>query len=224
VASVTLFETVATWLPTQEQASLSNGSLANSRIINWNRSTQAQFHLFFNFPIDTSYEKILLFKGAVEEYLRVRPREWLSLNGFRCNRFYHERGYVEYILVVQHRDRWSNVAQVLDSKANITSYCMEVAKQLKMDYTAPPLPVDLRYDPGRHDSGPPLLGVEGHSQTSDEKDHRVIDSVVGDGTTGNDRIGNNNISSSDNNILTNEDLRSRTFRSMAQNQHNIRVA
>lgn len=106
VKHVTLFETVCTWLPTQEQCSLSNGSLANSRIINWNRSTQAQFHIFMNFPIATPYDKILLFKAAVEEYLKMRPREWLSLNGFRCNRFYHEKAYVEYILVVQHRDRW----------------------------------------------------------------------------------------------------------------------
>lgn len=96
VNHVTLFETECTWLPTQEKCSLSNGSLANSRIINWNRSTQAQFHIFMNFPIDTKYEKILIFKSAVEEYLRVRPREWLSLNGFRCNRFYHEKGYVRF--------------------------------------------------------------------------------------------------------------------------------
>jgi hypothetical protein len=32
----------------------------------------------------------------------------------------------------------------LDSKANLSSYCNEVAKQLHMHYRAPPLPVDLR--------------------------------------------------------------------------------
>lgn len=41
-------------------------------------------------------------------------------------------------------------AQLLDSKANLSSYCQEVARQLKMHYTAPPLPVDLRYS-GDHE-------------------------------------------------------------------------
>lgn len=145
VEHVTLFETVATWAPTNERASLSNGSLASSRIINWNRSPQAQFHIYLNFPIDTPYDKILIFKRAVEEYMKERPREWLSLNGFRANRILPEQGFVEYAIVIQHRDCWQNIGQILDSKANLSSYCMEVTKQLDMNYRAPPLPVDLTY-------------------------------------------------------------------------------
>ena len=37
-----------------------------------------------------------------------------------------------------------NIGQVLDSKANLTSYCHEVQKKLGMQYRTPPLPVDLR--------------------------------------------------------------------------------
>ena len=37
VVNVTLFETTLVHLPTNERASLSNGSLANSRIVNWAR-------------------------------------------------------------------------------------------------------------------------------------------------------------------------------------------
>lgn len=62
VEHVTLFETIATWTPTKERCSLSNGSLASSRIINAARSQQAQFHVFLKFPIDTPYDKILIFK------------------------------------------------------------------------------------------------------------------------------------------------------------------
>ena len=101
VENVTLFETVATWTPTQERCSLSNGSLANSRIINAARSPQAQFHLFLKFHIDEPYEKILIFKSAIEEYMRARPREWLALNGFRAHRVVADQGYVEYIIVIQ---------------------------------------------------------------------------------------------------------------------------
>ena len=103
VDNVTLFETTLVYLPTNERASLSNGSLANSRIINWarrcvcgqrrkwlrptcftyltissrqhlRRSPQAQFHIFLQFPLNTSYQKLVLFKRAVEEYMRARPR------------------------------------------------------------------------------------------------------------------------------------------------------
>lgn len=34
---------------------------------------------------------------------------------------------------------------VLDSKANLTTYCLDVAKQLQMHYQAPPLPVHVTY-------------------------------------------------------------------------------
>jgi hypothetical protein len=98
---VSLFETVARWVPTNERCSLSNGSLASSRIINWTRSHQAQFHIFLKLPINAPYEKILILKNAIEEFLKARPREWLSLNGFRANRIGTEQGYIEYMIVIQ---------------------------------------------------------------------------------------------------------------------------
>lgn len=145
VENVTLFETVATWAPTNERCSLSNGSLANSRIINWGRSQQAQFLIFYKIPIETPYEKIVTLKNAVETYLRARPREWISLNGFRANNVVTEQGYIEYIIVILHRDSWQNIGYILDCKANFLSYVLEVTKQLNMHYKAPPLPIDLRH-------------------------------------------------------------------------------
>ena len=71
VNNVTLFETTLTWLPTQENASVSNGSLASSRIINWARSPNARFVIVFICPIETKYETLELFKRAVEEFLKV---------------------------------------------------------------------------------------------------------------------------------------------------------
>ena len=43
----------------------------------------------------------------------------------------------------RHREAWQEVGQVLDSKANLTSYCQEVARQLDMEYQAPQVPVHL---------------------------------------------------------------------------------
>lgn len=99
--------------------------------------------------------------------MKARPREWLALNGFRANRIYPEKGYVEYLVVVQHRDGWQSVGQVLDSKANLSSYCMEVTKQLGLTYQAPPLPVDLTYSkavPAPTDTVPEAKDDEAHLQ------------------------------------------------------------
>jgi small-conductance mechanosensitive channel len=144
VENITLYETTAVWTPTRERCSLSNGSLASSRIINGARSPQAQFLIPFKFPINTPYEKILLFKIAVEEYLKARPREWLMMTGFRASKIAPDLGFIEYDMFVMHRESWQQHNQLQDSKANFQSYCLEVSTQLGMHYTAPPLPVDLR--------------------------------------------------------------------------------
>ena len=101
VEHVTLFDTVCRFGSTQERCSFSNGSLASFRIINAARSPQAQFPCYVKFPIGTSYDKILIFKTAIEEHIKARPREWLSLNGFRANRIVVEQAFIEYVIVVQ---------------------------------------------------------------------------------------------------------------------------
>jgi hypothetical protein len=41
------------------------------------------------------------------------------------------------------REAWQNVGTILDSKAQVASFCLELSKKLKMRYIRPPLPVDL---------------------------------------------------------------------------------
>ena len=72
IQRVTLFETVGTWVPTLERASFNNGSLASSQIINWRRSPNARMNVQLNFPIETKYEQLEIFKSAIEEYIRIR--------------------------------------------------------------------------------------------------------------------------------------------------------
>jgi small-conductance mechanosensitive channel len=146
IQKVTLFETVGTWVPTLERASFNNGSLASSQIINWARSPNARINVQLNFPIETKYEQLEIFKRAIEEYMRIRPREWLQLNGFRVNRIYTEQSYMNVTLLLQHREPWQSIGQILDSKANLVTYCNEVQKKLGMHYRAPPVPVHLKGD------------------------------------------------------------------------------
>jgi hypothetical protein len=196
IQKVTLFETVATWVPTLERASFNNGSLANSRIINWRRSPNARVAIQLHFPIETKYEQIEIFKKAVEEYMKVRPREWLQLNGFRVNRIFTEQSYMDVTLLLQHREHWQSIAQVLDSKSNMVTYCSEVQKKLGMQYRAPALPVDLK-------------GAE-HLFASENNGHPTEASIVG------------GIQSDEDNSDAAE-ARMNYFRLIAKTRHQIRV-
>ncbi len=54
-----------------------------------------------------------------------------------------DRGFIGYKVIAQHRNHWQGIGGILESKAALVTYCLEVAKQLEMRYHAPPLPVDL---------------------------------------------------------------------------------
>lgn len=86
---------------TNEVATYSNGSLANSRVINANRSPQAIICVYAKFSVNVSYAKIVLYKKAVEAFIKERPREWLSLLGLRATRVEQDLGFIEYVVVLQ---------------------------------------------------------------------------------------------------------------------------
>jgi hypothetical protein len=122
------------------------------------------------FPIDTPFEKLKVFKGCLEKFVSARPREWISMSGFRATRVEADLGFVEYIVVAQHRDscKWSpleivclrccfifsysfllacttgqNTGALKNSLAELSSFALELTKKMNMRYTSPPLPVDL---------------------------------------------------------------------------------
>lgn len=97
------------------------------------------------FPIDdASYEKLQIFKGAVEEFVKARPREYLNFSAFRCQKVEADLGYVQYIVIVNHRESWQNLGSVLSSKAELQSFTLELTKKMNLRYHSPPMPIDLR--------------------------------------------------------------------------------
>lgn len=95
------------------------------------------------FAVSVPYSRVLIFRKSVESFVKERPREWLALNGFRATRVEHDQGFIEYIIALGHRSSWQDIGVILQSKADVASYCLELAKKLNMRYTAPPLPVNL---------------------------------------------------------------------------------
>lgn len=143
VEKIDLFTTTVRFGSSREIATLSNGSLARSRIINMTRSDKAQINIFLKFSVDEPYSKVKVFRSAVESFVRERPREWLCLSGFRATRVETDLGFIEYVVVLQHRESWNMITDILQSKADVSSFCLELQKQLEMSYHAPALPVDL---------------------------------------------------------------------------------
>lgn len=166
VEDVGLFTTKVVFAFTMERASLSNGSLANSRIINSTESTEPYVWTTLKFPIDVTFEKLQIFQKALEEFVKNRPREFLSYLDFRVMQVEVDRGSMSYLVGAQHRSTWAEWTQskssvillvftgcdllltfstitVMLSKADLILFCVELQKKLGIFYKTPPLPVDL---------------------------------------------------------------------------------
>lgn len=121
VKDVTLFHTTAVFASTNERATLSNGSLASSRVslmwlvndpfhvilvlsltsesvflqvINMARSPNASISIYLKFSTSVPYEKIQVFDQALRDFIKARPREWGNFGGFRATQVLAEQGYV----------------------------------------------------------------------------------------------------------------------------------
>lgn len=85
VVNVTLFETTLVYLPTNERASLSNGSLANSRIVNWaRRYEQCRYRISFC-PHLRAHQSFVLISvqpsSSIPYFLAISTRDTVSKVG-----------------------------------------------------------------------------------------------------------------------------------------------
>ena len=119
---LTLFHTTAVYGMTGERATMSNGSLAASRVrlyctfsltkrcythhftnllfsfrpkvINMARSPKAIVHIYLKFSTDIPYERVQIFEKALREFIKSRPREWANFAGFRAVKVWADLGYI----------------------------------------------------------------------------------------------------------------------------------
>jgi hypothetical protein len=106
-------------------------------------SPQAYLYITLKFPVDVPYDKVVLFHSAIEQFLKNRPREWLSFLDFRAIQVDASKGFIEYIVAVQHRNSWFDWGTIMNSKANLIHFSLELSKKLDIWYKTPPLPVNL---------------------------------------------------------------------------------
>jgi small-conductance mechanosensitive channel len=104
VQNVGLFTTTVCFAATNEVATLANGSLAASRIINGARSPKGVVHVFLKFGVNVPYSKVQVLKTTVKAFVKARPRKWVSLLMFRSTQVEADLGFIEYTLDLQHRE------------------------------------------------------------------------------------------------------------------------
>ena len=59
------------------------------------------------------------------------------------NKLFHAVFYLS--LFCAQREAWQSLISILESKAEVSSFCLELSKKLDMRYKSPPLPVDLAF-------------------------------------------------------------------------------
>jgi small-conductance mechanosensitive channel len=97
VENISLFTTSFVLAASNERATISNGSLAKSRIINGARSPKARLFFLLKFGVEIPYEKIEIFRSVVDKFVKARPREWMALDSFRATRVEADLGFIEYV-------------------------------------------------------------------------------------------------------------------------------
>jgi hypothetical protein len=55
--------------------------------------------------------------------------------------------YVEYVVHLIHRESWQSALSIYESRAEVTSFCLELSKKLDMRYESPSVRVDLMAAP-----------------------------------------------------------------------------
>lgn len=143
VETVDLYTTTVRKGTTREWATFTNGSLANSRILNLKRSEKPNIYMYLKFTMNITQEQLDEFRRRIIEFIKDRPREWIKLVSLRCTHFETEQQYLKFSLIVQHRESWQSFGTIQVSKSDIYIHALHLQKELKMNYTAPKVPIHV---------------------------------------------------------------------------------
>ncbi|KAG7351927.1 mechanosensitive ion channel [Nitzschia inconspicua] len=117
---------------TGECTIFANGSLVRCNITNLKRSSKASISTILKFPIQVDREQLQLFRHRITEWIEARPREWIRIQSFRLVRIEAHMQYVEYVLTVQHRERWQNFGAIEESKSDLLEFALDVQRELEL--------------------------------------------------------------------------------------------
>jgi small-conductance mechanosensitive channel len=139
VQDITLFSTTLRFGASNEVSTVSNGSIASARITNCARSKNATVHLFLKLHINLHKDKNLdLFREALENFVLDYPNVWDSIVFLRCEEIDKDNEFVMYRLAIRSRQSWQVCTRVLQERARLHQFCIELATKLEVSFDSAP--------------------------------------------------------------------------------------
>ena len=80
---------------------------------------------------------------------------------------------------VEYRERWQSISALLTSKAELNSFALELMKKMKIQYHAPPMPIEMNMVQKVDSLGVniPELSPRTRTDTTEMGDSQVFESV-----------------------------------------------
>mmetsp|Transcript_21059 Transcript_21059/g.31242 ORF Transcript_21059/g.31242 Transcript_21059/m.31242 type:complete len:1002 (-) Transcript_21059:137-3142(-) len=135
VEDINLYGTVLRYAATNEVSTVPNGSIAQCRIVNLARSPNALVTVTLRFQLGVADAKLSCFRSALQKFVRSRPRTWLELLYFRCEKVDTADDYLEYEIRLRHTKSWQAGPRILQNRATLVKFCYETGKRLEMNYS-----------------------------------------------------------------------------------------
>lgn len=136
VQDISIYSSTLRFGPTNEIATVDNGSIARSRIVNYNRSPNALVTLKLRFCL-APQEQILVLREAIESFVQDRPRQWNQIMFFRCDNIDKDMMLMEYMLRIRHNKTWQDAASILMNRSELYSFCFELGEKLGINFDPP---------------------------------------------------------------------------------------
>lgn len=153
-SDISLFSTTIRFAGNNEVASVSNGSIASTRITNCARSKNAVIYIPLKLHISLhdglNVEK---FKDGMQHYVNDNPEAFDGLAFFACNSIDSNAESVSYDLCVRSRHSWQEAGRVLEDRGRLFQYSIELAKEMKVNFDAPASQQVLYYGGELKDGG-----------------------------------------------------------------------
>ncbi|KAK1737000.1 mechanosensitive ion channel family protein [Skeletonema marinoi] len=145
VEDCNLFTTTLRLAKSNEIATVKNGTIADKKIINHNRSDRALVNIVLSLKSTVTHEEATIVKSAIEQYISDNPRIWAQLINFRIIDVDPCNDVTNIAIRVQHLRSWQDLNPVMTARGDLIKFCTEVLIQLNVHYENKPAVINDVY-------------------------------------------------------------------------------
>lgn len=138
VEDCNLFTTTLRLSKSNEIATVKNGTIADKKIINHNRSERAVVNFVLSLKSSVTHEEATVVKSAIEQHIVDSPRIWAQLLNFRIIDVDPSAQLTKIAVVVQHIRPWQDMMSVLTARGDLIKFCTEILIRLNIHFEDKP--------------------------------------------------------------------------------------